>query len=150
MINEKLGDLIIEATKSREKDKLRVLKLIKSEFQKVELSKPKEESITAAEEIRTLQKMIDQRMTSAKTYKDAGRTDLANIETGEIEIIKTFLPSPRTEKETLVAVTEIIASYGKGEKLGMKDLKPIIALVQKEYPDIQGGTIAKIFKSLNS
>ena len=149
MIREKLGDMIIEATKAQDKIRLQVLKLVKTEYQKLQTSRPREQEMTDQEEHKILQKMIEQRETSAETYKKAGRPELAAAELEEVTVLKSFLPEPMSEKETLIAVTETIAAYG--EISGMRDLKPIISLVQSEYPQIPTAVISKIFReTLNS
>lgn len=149
MIRENLGKRIIEATKSQDKVVLKVLKLIKTEFQKLQTSRQKGQEMTDAEEFKILQKMIDQRKASIDTYKKAGRLDLAKDEEDEKVVLESFLPASMTDEEIRKAVTEIISNYG--EISGMKDLKPIISLVQSEYPMIQSSEISKIFReTLNS
>lgn len=48
------------------------------------------------------------------------REDLANVEMGELEIIKTFIPKQPTDEELADYVTEVIKDY-----LSVKDIIPL-------------------------
>lgn len=75
------------------------------------------DGIGEAEIMAMLQSMIKQRLESSKTYRDAGRADLADREDAEIDIIKSFLPKQMTDAEVTKTVDSLIA------ELGVKDIK---------------------------
>ena len=52
-------------------------------------------------------------------YEDAGRTELANQEKGELAVIEEFLPQQMSEAETKAAIETIKAELGAD---GMKDM----------------------------
>ena len=55
-----------------------------------------------------LKKMVKQRNESSEVYKKAGRTELLEIETKEIEIINSFLPKQLSEEDTKKLCEEVI------------------------------------------
>ena len=80
-----INKLIAEAMKSREKERLETLKLIKAQFLIAEKSG---EPFDEAKELKILLKMIDQRNESIEQYKKANREDLVKQEESEIKVIK--------------------------------------------------------------
>lgn len=75
------------------------------------------DGIGDAEILSMMQSMIKQRVESTDIYKKAGRTDLADQEAAEIEVIKRFLPQQMSEAEVRGKVDELIV------ELGVKDIK---------------------------
>ena len=57
--------------------------------------------------------MIKQRNESIELYKKNNRTDLLEIEQGEIKIINNFLPEQLNEEQTLKICKETILSIFK-------------------------------------
>lgn len=90
-------------------------------------------------ELEVLQKMAKEREKSIVLYTNAGRNDLARLESKELDCIKE--PS---EKE----IEELIAELMEATTLTIKDTKGVIADVQSRFPTAQKSTIVKIFKSL--
>lgn len=76
-------------------------------------------------ELEVLQKMAKEREKSIVLYTNAGRQDLARLES-----------------------KELIAELMEATTLTIKDTKGVIADVQSRFPTAQKSTIVKIFKSL--
>ena len=89
--------------------------------------------------------MASQREDSITQYKNGGREDLANVEMGELEIIKTFIPKQPTDEELALYVTEVIKDYlsVKGGNLSMKDMKSILDIVKQKYASVNGRIVSK-------
>ena len=138
---------IAVAMKSRDKEKLDTLKLIKTELVKVEKSGV---TLDEAKEVSTLLKMIDQRKESITQYLKGGRTDLAEWEQKEIDIISQYIPEQPTdediEKYTIESITKYIAQNDADYQVSMKDMKPILAMVQEKYPTANGKIVSKVLK----
>ena len=109
MISNKIDEMIATAMKNREKELLEVLKLVK----------------------------CSQREDSIRQYVDGGREDLANAEKAELNIINSFLPKQATDEEIENFTRTIISAYcltmDEGHKLSMRDMKPILTIVQEKY-----------------
>lgn len=141
-----IDELIKDAMHQKNRELLNVLKLIKAEFLKKQTeSGRKTKELTEEEQIKILLKMASQREDSITQYKNGGREDLASVEIGELEIIKTFIPKQPTEEELVDYVTEVIKDYlsVKGGNLSMKDMKPIMNIVKEKYPTANGKIVSQ-------
>ena len=139
---------IAAAMKSRDRERLDVLKLIKTELVKAEkngvvLNEEKEVSI--------LLKMIEQRKDSIEQYTKGGRKDLADNEQKEIDVIKEYVPELPTEEDianyTNEAIKTLIASNDADYKVSMKDMKAILTIVQEKYPTANGKIVSNVLKN---
>ena len=57
-------------------------------------------------------KLIKQRKDSIAAFETANRTDLADIEKAELEVLKVYLPERMSEAEITAAVQAIVAEVG--------------------------------------
>ena len=79
-----------------------------------------------------LKKMVKQRNESCAVYKKAGRTELLESETKEIEIISSFLPEQLNEEETKKICEEIIEKVGASS---IKDMGKVMSELKKKHAD---------------
>lgn len=96
-------------------------------------------------ELEVLQKMAKEREKSIVLYTNAGRQDLARLESKELDCIKEMMPKEPSEKEIEELIAELME---EATTLTIKDTKGVIADVQSRFPTAQKSTIVKIFKSL--
>ena len=91
-----------EALKAKDKNTYPTLRLIVSAIKDAEIAGRSKGQIEIkdADIITILKKMIKQRNESCEVYKKAGRTELLENETKEINIISLFLPKQLSEDET--------------------------------------------------
>ena len=135
------------AMKSRDKDRLKTIRLILSEIKRVEV----DERIAVDDQriLSILAKMIKQRRDSIAQYDSAGRTELSQIETDEITVINEFLPEALTDDEINNLIEKAISETGADS---MKDMGKVMGIIR---PQIQGradaGEVSKRVKeALNS
>ena len=97
-IEEKLN----KALKEKDKNIYPTLRLIVSAVKDAEIANRTKEKKEVADGdiIAILKKMIKQRNESCEVYKKAGRNELLESETKEIEVINIFLPKQLSEEET--------------------------------------------------
>lgn len=119
-----------EAMKSRAKERLGTIRLMQSEFKRIEV----DERITLDEArvLAILDKMVKQRRDSQKQYEDAGRNELAAIEIAEIAVIQEFLPAQLTEAE-LDAMVDAAVNAAEGS--GMQAMGAVMGVLK---PQLQG------------
>ncbi len=65
--------------------------------------------VPEAEVAAILDRMVRQRLESARIYEEGGRVDLAETERAEVKIIKGYLPKQMSEDEVKAAVARAIA-----------------------------------------
>lgn len=154
MLN-KLEDEMGKAIKAGDRNKLKTLRLIKSEVVKEMTKRSKDVEFTNGDMESVLRRMVKQREESIKEYNTAGRGDLSELEMDEIDVIKDFLPNEPTEAELREYIEQEIAAYRlKMEakdpffKLSMRDTKAIAAEVSQKYSSgLIGRLTSEILKS---
>ena len=80
-----------------------------------------------------LKKMIKQGNESIEIYKKNNRTDLLEIEKGEVEIISTLLPKQLNDAETIKICKETIQSI---KAQGPRDIGKVMGAIKKKYSDV--------------
>jgi uncharacterized protein len=143
-INSKLN----EALKAKDKNTYPTLRLVVSSIKDAEIAArskgPKE--ITDSEITAILKKMIKQRNESCEVYKKAGRNELLDNESREIEVISAFLPKQLGEEETKKICQETVKAVGA---TSMKDMgKVMVALKSKHSDTIDFSKVSSIIKEL--
>ncbi|MFL0804351.1 MAG: GatB/YqeY domain-containing protein [Agarilytica sp.] len=132
-----------DAMRAKDKDRLGVLRMVMSEFKRIEVDERIE--LDDARVLAVLDKLVKQRKDSEKQYIDANRQDLADVESFEIGVIQAFLPEALTPEE----ITEIVkAAISESGAESMKEMGKVMAIVK---PQVQGradmGSISKIVKA---
>ena len=122
--------------KERNKLKISTLRLILAAIKDKDIAirtNDNKEGIKDGDIQQLLKKMIKQRNESIELYQKNNRTDLLDIEKGEIEIITTFLPKQMTEAETLRICKETIETM---KAKGPKDIGKVIGTIKKKYSNV--------------
>jgi uncharacterized protein YqeY len=122
---EQVQDDVKIALKAGEKARVHALRLIASELQKA----AKE---NGADEIEVLQRERKRRLEAAEAFRDGGRTDLAEGEEREAEIISTYLPEQLSDEELGAVVGDAVAESGASSP---KEMGKVMALVM---PKVKG------------
>lgn len=114
-----------KAMQEKDKDKLKVLRALKSAVQYKQLEQKKE--LSDEEVISVFKVQVKQRQQAVELYIQGERPELAEIENREIDIIKVYLPEEiseaELEKEVSVALVHLNAESMKDMGIMMKYLK---------------------------
>ena len=147
-LKKQIEDKLNEALKAKDKDIYPTLRLIVSAIKDAEIagrSKGQKE-IKDPDVIGILKKMIKQRNESCEVYKKAGRTELLESETKEINVINTFLPKQLSEDETKKICEEVIKSVGASS---MKDMGKVMGMLKSKHADtLDFSKVSGIIKGL--
>lgn len=145
MIRNNIDYKISEAMFHGDKVTLNVLRAIKTVLVNFE---KEGKTLTEADEIKLLLKMKTQRQDSIEQYKTAGRHDLVEAESKELNILEAFIPEQPTDEDIAKFATytcdKLIAENGG---LSMKDMRQVMSLVQSKYPTASGKIISDVVKS---
>ena len=143
-IEEKLN----QALKAKDKNTYPTLRLVVSAIKDAEIagrSKGQKET-TDADITAILKKMIKQRNESCEVYKKAGRSELLENETKEIEVISTFLPKQLSEEETKKICADVVKSVGASS---MKDMGKVMGALKSQHSDtLDFSKVSSIIKDL--
>ena len=93
-LKDRINDALKTAMRAKEKERVAVLRLVMSEFKKIEVEERIE--VDDARVLAVLDKMVKQRRVSEQQYRNANRPELAEQEAYEITEIQAFLPAALT------------------------------------------------------
>ena len=137
-----------EALKAKDKNTYPTLRLVVSAIKDAEIagrSKGQQE-VADSDVTSILKKMIKQRNESCEVYKKAGRKELLESETGEIEVISIFLPKQLSEEETKKICQETVKTVGA---TSMKDMGKVMGALKSKHSDtIDFSKVSSIIKEL--
>lgn len=114
---ERVRTDMTEAMKAQEKERLSTLRMLQSALKNEQINVGHE--LSDEEAMSVIRKAVKQRQDSIDQYTNAGRTELADKERAEMEILKTYLPPELSEAELEAGIREIIASTGAQSKKDM-------------------------------
>jgi len=129
-LKSQLSDAMKAAMRAKAKQRLGTIRLIQADINRIEVDERIE--LDDARVLAVLDKMVKQRRDSINQYTAAGRTELADIEQAEIEVIQEFLPKPLSEAEIAELISSAIAESGA---TSMQQMGAVMAIVK---PQIQG------------
>jgi uncharacterized protein len=116
------------AYKAREQVKVSVLRMLKTaaKNKQVELRRPLEDE----DVLDVLGRQTKQRQESVEQFRLAGREDLADKESAELEILRTYMPTPLTSAETADLVKRTVTDLGAS---GPQDMGRVMQAVMAEH-----------------
>ena len=135
-------DKMKEAMKAKDTIALQALRAVKSAFLLAKTASGVQEEITAAQEIKIIQKQVKQRKDSAAIFIKQSREDLAAPELAEIAVLEQFLPEALSEEQIEKVVAETILKLGAS---GMKDMGKVMGVVSNE---LSGQADGKVISTL--
>ena len=143
---DKISEDIKAAMKARDKVRLETLRNIKKVFLEAKTAPGANDELSDADAMKILQKLAKQGRESAQTYIDNGRSDLAEGENAQADIIEEYLPEPLTESEVEAIVKDIISSVGARS---MKDMGRVMGQASARLAgQADGRVISTIVKKL--
>ncbi|KGX93580.1 hypothetical protein N781_11170 [Pontibacillus halophilus JSM 076056 = DSM 19796] len=128
---ERLNQDMKEAMRSKQKERLSVIRMVKASLQNEALKLGKKE-LSEEEELAVLSRELKQRKDSLQEFKNAGREDLTEKTDREIEIVQAYMPKQLSEDELASIVQETIEEVGASS---MKDMGQVMSAVM---PKVQG------------
>ena len=126
-LKKQIQDNVVIAMKAGEKKRLGIIRLITSAIKQIEVDERIE--LDDARIIAVLDKMVKQRRESISQFKTAGRNDLVDQESYEIDIIQEFLPQALSEEEVDEIVNTAITQTNAGS---IKDMGKVMGLVRPQ------------------
>jgi len=114
-----------DAMKAGEKQRVHALRLVVNELQKA----AKE---NGADELEVLQRERKRRFEAAEAYRDGGRTDLAEAEEQEAQLIGAYMPEQLSDAELNAIVGDAVAESGATSP---REMGKVMAVVM---PQVKG------------
>ena len=102
----------------------------------------KRQDLSKEEEVKILQTLVKQRKESIELYEKGGRSELAQAEQKELEIINNYLPKMMDESDIKIIVKTVIDEVGA---TSMADMGKIMPEVMKRGKGLIDGKSAQKF-----
>lgn len=123
----RITEAMKDAMRARARERLAAIRLILTEFKKIEVDERADVDDTRA--LSVMEKMIKQRRESIKQYEAGGRPELAAVEQSEIDVIQEFMPQALSEAEVAAIIADAIKQTGA---TAMKDMGAVMNIARPQ------------------
>ncbi|MDX8364183.1 GatB/YqeY domain-containing protein [Cytobacillus sp. IB215665] len=144
---ERLNTDMKQAMKNKEKEKLSVIRMVKSSLQN-EAIKLGSSQLSEDEELTVLSRELKQRKDSLQEFDKAGRSDLVDKLKDEISLLEIYMPKQLSEDEIKEIVKETIAAVNASSKADMG--KVMGALMPKVKGKADGSLVNNVVQQFLS
>src|SRR3954469_14810578 len=111
-LEQKIMAEMKDAMKAKNEAALRGLRAIKAAIIIAKTAEGAGGEVKEEDEVKLLQKLVKQRRDSIEIFQKQSRSDLAQKEEEEIEVIEKFLPKQMSPEELKAGLAEIINQVG--------------------------------------
>jgi uncharacterized protein len=130
VLRDDINHALKDAMKAGDKRRVSTLRLVNAAILQRETSAAERLTLTDAEILEVMGKMIKQRQESLDIYEKAGRADLAAQEREEIEIISAYLPKQLSNLEAAEAISALIKEL---EAATLKDMGRTMTALKERF-----------------
>ena len=143
---QQINDDLKTAMKAKDEARLRGVRAIRSAILLAQTEKGGSKDLSDEDIMKLLQKLVKQRKDSLAIYEQQGRSDLAQQEQEEIDVLSSYLPKAMSEDELRAAVQAIITAAGASS---MKDMGRVMGMANQQLAGkVDGSAIAALVKQL--
>lgn len=143
---DQISEDIKNAMKAKDKVALETLRNVKKFFLEAKTAPGANDTLTDADALKIIQKLVKQGKDSAEIYTQQGRAELAEAELAQVKVLETYLPKQMTTEELEVEVKAIIAQVGAA---GPKDMGKVMGVASKALAGkAEGRAISETVKRL--
>jgi len=143
-LRDKINQDLTAAMKSREAERLSVLRMMKAAIRNKEIDSRQE--LEDAQAVQVLVGLIKQRKDSVEQFTKGGRLDLADKEAAEIKVIEEYLPAAVNEEEIGKVIDEVIQQTGAAS---IKDMGKVMKECMTRFSGrpVDGGKVSEMVKA---
>ena len=141
-MRERILSDLVSAMKSKDKETLSVLRMVKGAIQLEEINKKQE--LNDEDVITVLSKQIKTRKESITEFEKAGRTDLVEQTSKEVEILSKYMPEQLSEEELNKIIEEAFVEVNPTAQSDMGKIMKVVTPKVKGKADM--GLVSKIIK----
>jgi uncharacterized protein YqeY len=144
-IKEQLQSDLTEAIRSRNEIVSGTIRMVLTSIRNEEVSGKEERTLADAEIITVLTREAKKRREAAEAFADAGRTDKAELEKAEGEVIAKYLPAQMSEDDVKKLVAAAIAQSGAA---GPGDMGKVMGILKPQVAGkADGGLVSGLVKA---
>ena len=143
---ERVSEDIKNAMKAKDKVALETLRNVKKVFLEAKTAPGANDTLTDADALKIIQKLVKQGKDSAEIYTQQNRADLAEAELAQVKVLEAYLPKQMTAEELETEIKAIIAQVGAA---GPKDMGKVMGVASKALAGkAEGRAISETVKRL--
>ena len=143
---EQVSEDIKNAMKAKDKVALETLRNVKKFFLEAKTAPGANDTLTDADALKIMQKLVKQGKDSDTIYVQQGRQDLADVELEQVKVIEKYLPQQMSAEELEKELKAIIAQVGAA---GPKDMGKVMGVASKALAGrAEGRMISETVKRL--
>lgn len=132
--------------KAKDKVALETLRNVKKFFLEAKTAPGANDTLTDADALKIIQKLVKQGKDSASIYTQQNRADLAEGELAQVKVLETYLPKQMTAEELETELKAIIAQVGAA---GPQDMGKVMGAASKALAGkAEGRAISEAVKRL--
>jgi len=142
MLSDKLQSDLILALKAGESLRVSVLRMLLSEINYKKIAVQRD--LTDTDIVDVIQKEVKKRREAIESYNQAGRTEQANTEKQEMEILQAYLPKQMNEKDLRIEIEKEINKLDEATKSNFGQVMKVVLPLFKGKAD--GALVAAIVR----
>ena len=143
---ERVSEDIKNAMKAKDKVALETLRNVKKVFLDAKTAPGANDTLTDADALKLLQKLVKQGKDSAAIYVGQNRQDLADAELAQVAVLEKYLPKQMSAEELEAELKKIIAEVGATTA---KDMGKVMGVASKALAGkAEGRAISEAVKRL--
>ena len=143
---EQVSEDIKNAMKAKDKVALETLRNVKKFFLEAKTAPGANDTLTDADALKIMHKLVKQGKDSSTIYVQQGRQDLADVELEQVKVIEKYLPQQMSAEELEKELKAIIAQVGAA---GPKDMGKVMGVASKALAGrAEGRMISETVKRL--
>ena len=139
-LKERLRSDLTVAIKNRDKVRSGTIRMVLTAITEAEVAGSTAIELSDQQVLDVVIREAKKRREAEEAYANAGRTELADKEHAESEVLADYLPQQLTPSEISAIVTDAIASTGAAE-LGMKGMGKVMAQVTPQTKGRADGSL---------
>ena len=137
-----------QAMRDKDQAKLASIRALRGEIIKFNKSGADQE-ISDADVTGFIKRLIKQRQDSITMFSEAGRTELAEKEQAQIDVLQAYLPAALSEDELAALVAQAVSETGATSQRDMGGvMKALKGLVAASGKDADNRVVAALVKSM--
>lgn len=141
MLEEKILNDYKEAMKNKDALKVSTLSFLRAQFINLAVEK-KKKGLDDIDCVAVIKKSVKQHQDSIEQFKQGSRQDLADKESRELEILKSYLPPELADKEIKKIIEEAVSLTGA------KDIKDMGKVMKEVTAKVAGQADGKLVSDM--
>jgi uncharacterized protein len=150
-LKERLRSDLTAAIRGRDKLRSGTIRMVLTAITEAEVAGPEAVELSDQQVLDVVIREAKKRREAESAYANAGRSELAEKERAESDVLADYLPQQLTQEEIAAIVADAIAATGSAE-LGMKGMGKVMAQVTPQTKGKADGSLvaAEVRRQLSS